>query len=307
MASKISGVGIHTIRAWEKRYKAVVPKRNPNGRREFSETDLERLVLLSELCTLGHSIGQIANYSTEDLKELLEKLGKLNPSVHPQTINSLDRKMVDTKDSLQSLMLALRVYKLDVISHEIEKLKLLLNPREMAIEILDPLLYEVGRALANKSLSLSQEHALSSILKFHVGHSLYRLNEGKSKRSKTVVLATPEGEYNEFLILQSALLCSHYGHKFYYLGTNLPAQSLIDAMSSVGADTLVLGSTYRVSGLPQKFQSRYVQNILSNTDENNQIFLLGESMVDKEVIGKYPNFVHVPGILNLDQLLKETK
>ena len=73
LASKISGVGVHTIRAWEKRYQAVVPQRNTSGRREYNDKDIERLSLLSELCTLGHSIGKIANLSTEDLKVQLQK------------------------------------------------------------------------------------------------------------------------------------------------------------------------------------------------------------------------------------------
>ena len=56
MASKISGVGVHTIRAWEKRYKALVPVRDAAGHRSYSKVDVEKLMLLSELCLLGYTI-----------------------------------------------------------------------------------------------------------------------------------------------------------------------------------------------------------------------------------------------------------
>lgn len=76
MASKLSGVGVHTIRAWEKRYKALEPSRDASGHRTYSKTDVEKLILLSELCLLGYTISKVANLSIPELKELLIDLGK---------------------------------------------------------------------------------------------------------------------------------------------------------------------------------------------------------------------------------------
>ena len=75
IASKLSGVGTHTLRAWEKRYGAVVATRNDSGRRLYSDEDIEKLRLLSELCSLCSSIGTIAKNSVEDLKGFLKKMG----------------------------------------------------------------------------------------------------------------------------------------------------------------------------------------------------------------------------------------
>ena len=43
IASQLSDVAAATIRAWEKRYTAVVPSRAENGHRLYSETDIEKL------------------------------------------------------------------------------------------------------------------------------------------------------------------------------------------------------------------------------------------------------------------------
>ena len=44
--SKITGIGTETLRAWERRYKAVVPNRSESGDRVYSRDDLAKLFLL---------------------------------------------------------------------------------------------------------------------------------------------------------------------------------------------------------------------------------------------------------------------
>ena len=44
VASQLSGVASATIRAWEKRYNAVVPERGDNKHRLYSEKDIEILI-----------------------------------------------------------------------------------------------------------------------------------------------------------------------------------------------------------------------------------------------------------------------
>ncbi|PJB54155.1 MAG: hypothetical protein CO099_03160, partial [Bdellovibrio sp. CG_4_9_14_3_um_filter_39_7] len=242
LASKISGVGVHTIRAWEKRYKAVEPERNDTGRREYTDFDIERLSLLSELCTIGHSIGKIAALPTDELKKLLKKLGK--PMQERKNSSSkMDISLIDIRQSLQSLILALKSYKLDIISHEINKLKILLSPRQLALDIISPLLNEVGREVEQRELTISQEHALSAILKFHIGHLLFRQMNQKTNKPFKVLICSMEGDFHEFGILQAALLCNHYGVQYYYLGPNLPVDSLVDAYESLEANMIIVGAT----------------------------------------------------------------
>lgn len=260
LASKISGVGVHTIRAWEKRYQAVVPDRNTSGRREYNDSDIERLTLLSELCTLGHSIGKIAGLKTEDLSALLEKLGKQADTVQ-QRQNDLQsaKSVVDVEESLKNLIFALHGYKLDIISHEINKLKLILNPRQLALEIITPLLREVGNHVASGDLSISQEHALSAVLKFHMGHILFRGAQSKSTKPYRILICTPEGDYHEFGILNAALLCNYYNLPFFYLGPNLPSDSLMDAYKSLEGNLIVIGSTVIPENRTADFINTYVE------------------------------------------------
>ena len=111
VASTLSGIGVHTIRKWEQRYGAVSPRRDTNGRRSYTEKDIEKLQLLFELCSIGHTIGKIANLDINELKGLLKKIGnrkfesrvevELTPTINPEEVR-------------RNLFMALELYKLDI-------------------------------------------------------------------------------------------------------------------------------------------------------------------------------------------------
>ena len=66
-----TGLSQHTIRAWERRYAALEPTRTGTNRRIYGESDVERLALLKKAVDDGHSIGQIARLSSDELKRML--------------------------------------------------------------------------------------------------------------------------------------------------------------------------------------------------------------------------------------------
>ncbi len=70
--ARITGIGPETIRAWERRYKAVVPTRTDSGDRKFSRDDVTKLLLLKTIVDNGMSISSIANYEIDELKVLAE-------------------------------------------------------------------------------------------------------------------------------------------------------------------------------------------------------------------------------------------
>ncbi len=68
--AKRSGLSTHTIRKWEDRHGAVVPQRSAGGVRRYSETQVDRLVLVKHLVDAGHGISSIAAKETDELRQL---------------------------------------------------------------------------------------------------------------------------------------------------------------------------------------------------------------------------------------------
>ena len=199
--SKITGINAHTIRAWEKRYAAVVPKRSDNGKRIYSQADVDRLKKLHELVKLGNAISDVAKLDEGELSSMYADYVQTGDD---ETVEKIPIENIDIHLTLQNLILALKSYKLDIISHELEKIKSSVDSREFALSIITPLLAEVGKLVENEMLNVAQEHALSSVLRFHIGQMLYKNVSNQAGASGTVVLATPEGELHEFGILIAA-------------------------------------------------------------------------------------------------------
>ena len=71
--SQRTGLTPHVIRAWEKRYDAVVPKRSPKNRRLYSEEDVQRLLLLKSMTDAGHNISQVAQLDSTAISDLAHR------------------------------------------------------------------------------------------------------------------------------------------------------------------------------------------------------------------------------------------
>ena len=84
--AKLTGLTDHTIRVWERRYKAVVAQRAPNGRRVYTPLDVEKLGLLKRLTDQGLSIGQIAGNSVEELRERAQTVSDIQSAPLPARV-----------------------------------------------------------------------------------------------------------------------------------------------------------------------------------------------------------------------------
>ena len=76
--SRLTGIGIDTLRAWERRHDAVTPVRDERGRM-YTDADVARLRLLRQAVEQGHSIGRLAGLTDTDLHRLAV------PAVRPGT------------------------------------------------------------------------------------------------------------------------------------------------------------------------------------------------------------------------------
>ena len=274
--SQVTGINAHTLRAWEKRYAAVVPKRNAKAKRLYSEEDIEKLKLLGSLTQLGSSIGDIASLPTKELAKLADTYG-----IEPQ--KEKFNPEIDTTQVLKNLLMALHGFKLDIISHEMEKIKNDLGPRDFSLRLLVPLLGEVGKMVFENKLSIAQEHAMSAIIKFHAGSILYK-ELGSTKSRKSIILATPEGELHEFGIMISALLCAHYNLRFIYLGANMPSDALADASNQINADIVLVGVSSMFQSQNSEFLEEYFQALRGDLSCESDLWIGGLSNQTKQLM-----------------------
>ncbi len=302
VASRLTGVSIHTLRAWERRYSAVVPKRLANGRRVFTEKEIEKLKLLATLTGVGYPISDIANADIDTLKNMLEKVDGEVKQVELE--EEVENKEISYKNTIQHLLMALQGYKLDIISYELHKLRASHDTRDLVFKIYLPLIQEIGMKVYRDELTIAQEHALTSILRFHLGSYVYRSKQGPKKKSKKIVFATPEGDLHELGILLSSVLASYYGFEFYMLGPNLPAMSLLETLRSLDIDVIIMGTTDSPRGPKYEDFNEYFSTLMEGLKPGQELWVGGTgkfAMADFKILS---NFKYIESLEQLDIKLR---
>lgn len=137
-ASMMSGVSVHQIRAWEKRYHALNPRRLGNNFRSYTHENIERLRLLGELTRSGIAISKIAGLETEELKKQSSLL-----SVQSATKVEVE-KTSEIKEKLELLLNFLMAKRFDLVKHEVLKLKTLASVTGVLIPIMKFLMNETS-------------------------------------------------------------------------------------------------------------------------------------------------------------------
>lgn len=224
--SKLTGIPVETLRAWERRYRVVTPARDDRGRL-YSRADVERLTLLRRAVDAGHAIGRVAPLSPGELRTLLaEPSDGARPSAPPEL--SVLTDAVDRFDA-------------PAVRRELSRLAAALPPRALCREVALPFLRRVGAAWHEGRLSIAQEHMATAEVRSLLG-ALARLHQPREGAPR-VVLAAPAGERHELGTLAASILAADAGLSPVYLGADVPPADVLSAASRVAATAVVLGWT----------------------------------------------------------------
>jgi methylmalonyl-CoA mutase cobalamin-binding subunit len=229
-AGRLTGLPLETLRAWERRYEAVVPERGPRGRL-YTDAQIDRLRLLREAVEQGHAIGLVSRHDTAALRALVEHGRQPPPPAPPAAPWPV----------LAPVMAAIERLDAPAADAELGKLAALLAPRAFVFEVVLPLMRETGARWHRHEFSVAQEHLVSATLRHLLG-ALIRLHAPPGV-APTLVFATPAGELHEFGILAAAMLAASAGHGVLYLGPNLPTPDIVAAATGAGVRVVVLGLT----------------------------------------------------------------
>ena len=229
-----TGLTAHLIRAWERRYGAVLPERTPSNRRLYSEEDIERLKLLRKAAVAGHSMAQIAGMSTEALLELMGGEGAaLEPGVSPATGKS-------EPPSFHLGRCLTKVLELDPAGLQValNRAAIALSRTSIIEDVVAPLLQKIGDLWSEGTLKVAKEHMATAVIRSFLG-DLLASSEG-SHGAPGIIVTTPAGEWHEIGALMVAVEAAALGWKAVYLGPNLPAEEILSASEQAHAKAVAL-------------------------------------------------------------------
>lgn len=220
----MTGLGVETLRAWERRYQVITPNREPGGHRVYSQEDLDKLMLLANLTRQGHAISKLSNLELSQLQKL---------------VADVEDRTSESNLFADQIVEALLHYRIDRCEQLLKRALISSEPLVYVRDILSPALIHVGQLWHEGKLNIAQEHIFSACVKrilLSMVNNMHRLSNHKAN----MLFATPTGEPHEFGLLMSCLLAAEQQYNCYYIGADVPGPDIVEAVRKLNVDIVVL-------------------------------------------------------------------
>ena len=219
---QLSGIKAHTIRAWEQRHKLITPKRTSTNIRFYSDDDLRVILNVSILLEHDWKIGQIAKLAPEEIAK-----------------SALEADPYEGNYAYE-----LNELKLSTLNFDIERFETIMSTcidkhgiHDTFQKVIGDYIQELGKLWLSGSVSISQEHFMSSMIRQKLYSALNELDAVDS--GKTFALFLPANELHEIGLLYLAYVLKERGERVIYLGQSLPKEYLTDLLDNQKVDALI--------------------------------------------------------------------
>jgi DNA-binding transcriptional MerR regulator len=219
-----TGVGEHTLRAWERRFGFPRPTRLASGHRRYTADQVRRLTLINTALSRGYRAGDVVPLTEARLEALLKESAALAPSSpEPAAGGGWLEAVLDGARNLDRRAIAATLHR------EAAAMGVSAFVRHRVA----PLLESVGAEWATGRLGIRHEHLLTEVV-HDVLHGLREPLEAGA-RGRPVVLASLPGELHSLGLQVAALAVLAAGRRVVLLGPNLPPDEIASAAVSLAA------------------------------------------------------------------------
>jgi DNA-binding transcriptional MerR regulator/methanogenic corrinoid protein MtbC1 len=245
VVSKKTGLSVHVIRAWEKRYGAVNPRRTPRGQRLYSKSEIERLTVLAAAVRGGWSIGSVVRLSGEELDKAVKETETApagsGPAAPGETAPAA-RGGAAAETILAACMKAVENLDDGALSDALFRGSVELGKTALIDDVIVPLMRLIGEAWREDSIRILHEHAASAVVRSYLGGLL----TAKDTRATApcAVAATLSGELHELGAIVAAVAATTVGWRVRYLGPNTPADEIVRAAEITGSRAVLISMPF---------------------------------------------------------------
>ncbi len=235
-ASLRTGLSVHVIRMWEKRYGAVKPSRTPTRRRLYSDEEIERLSVLRDLTQAGHSIGTVARLPIAKLRALAAE------STDRTTAPFSSPRLTEAAAFVEECLTAIKGLDARALDTVFRKAATALGAQGALQLVIAPLAQSIGDLWRAGTLTAAHEHFASAVVRVFLGHATRPF--AASDSAPLLVIATPSGQLHELGALLAGAAAANVGWHVIYLGASLPAAEIAGAANQNRARAVALSLVY---------------------------------------------------------------
>jgi len=218
-ASQASGVSLHVIRIWERRYNALNPSRTCTNRRMYCDEAVLRLKLLRALTENGQRIGRVARLCTSELEELVSRL--------PSDARVLPSPCLEKPEHfIEAALAAAKQYDPDGLRCVLQGARRLFGLSRMLPQVVCPLIIQMRVEWQQGSLRPGHERIATIALREVLLTPSQESGGIPALKDAEIVVAAPVGELHEPGALVLAASAREQGWRVTYLGPNLPVEEI---------------------------------------------------------------------------------
>lgn len=222
IVARRTGLSPHVIRIWERRYNAVTPGRTGTNRRLYSDSDIERLLLLHRAVRSGRSISTVAHLSLAELRQLVgDDETKMVRSATPARKTAKENSPERFVERALAATEELDAERLDAV---LRQASVALSQTVLIEQVVVPLLHRIGELWRDGNWRVAHEHTASAVMRNFLG-GLSSTNS-TAPNAPVFLVTTPSGHLHEFGALMASAVAASDGWQVVYLGPNLPVEEI---------------------------------------------------------------------------------
>ena len=297
--ARMTGIPIASLHAWERRYGFPHSSgRTPGGHRLYSEKDVTLLRCVKAQIEQG-----ITARLAVTAVQKMDLEGRLTP-VHPvETLRSASLLFPSPAGHAQ-LAEALFQHDLRRADQLMGEMLAFFSPEEITLNVIGPVLAELGEAWAEGRITVSDEHLASNYLRQRL--LMWLVTGPPPRETRPIVLACAPGEWHEGSLLMLGVLLRRQGWPVAYLGQNVPFADLAVFVEQVEPRLLVLvgmleASARSLAEWPIWIKPSAVQPLVAY---GGRAFVLWPEL-KKQVPGIYLGDSIQEGVARLEELLRK--
>ncbi|HEY5157541.1 MAG TPA: B12-binding domain-containing protein [Anaerolineales bacterium] len=230
--SRLTGIPIATLHAWERRYGFPQAARSAGGHRLYSENDIILLRTVKGQIEQGLS----ARHAVAAVQQMAE-------AGHLSTAHPYEAPQAGTPVTVP---FALRDQLIDSLLHpDLEQANRLLgdmlafySPEELTLQVIGPALNEIGEAWERGRITIATEHLASNYLRHHM--LLWMGTAPRPREISPIILACCPNEWHEGSLLMLGVLLRRLGWPVAYFGQNMPFPDLANFIQQIQPSAVVL-------------------------------------------------------------------
>ena len=243
--SRRVGVSTAVLRAWERRYGLLTPRRSSAGQRLYTPEDEQRIRDMQASMGLGYSAAVAARLA------LAVPEGDNGPAPAPAGRRFRDAgtdgggtgeapaREPSLGELVEKLGDALTSFDDGVANTTLDRLLAVHGVEVTLCDAVLPLLHDIGARWARNEVTVAQEHFGSALLMGRLRALARGWDDGDGPRA---LLACPPGESHDLGLLCFALLLRQNGCRITYLGASVPGDSLFQTAEALNPAIIVVAA-----------------------------------------------------------------